>query len=124
MNMKKYLIFGTIALLSFLPTAAALGVNIKNPDTRGEFFVTFGGRQDFGAIILFIIQNILLPLTGIVAMLFIIFGGFRYITSAGDAEAAESGKRMVSNAVIGIVVIALSYTIIATVVNALKAGGS
>jgi len=47
-----------------------------------------------------------------VAVLFLIVGGFWYVTSAGNEETAEKGKGTVINAIIGIVIIILSYVII------------
>ena len=45
-------------------------------------------------------------------LLFLIIGGFWYITAAGNEETAEKGKGTVINAIIGIVIIILSYVII------------
>lgn len=47
-----------------------------------------------------------------IAVLFLIIGGFWYITSAGNEETAEKGKGTAINAIIGIVIIILSYVII------------
>ncbi len=47
-----------------------------------------------------------------VAVLFLIIGGFWYITSAGNEETAEKGKGTAVNALIGIVIIILSYVIV------------
>ncbi len=47
-----------------------------------------------------------------IAVLFLIVGGFWYITSAGNEETAEKGKNTAINAIIGIVIIVLSYVII------------
>ncbi len=47
-----------------------------------------------------------------VAVLFLIVGGFWYITSAGNEETAEKGKNTAINAIIGIVIIVLSWVII------------
>lgn len=52
-----------------------------------------------------------------VAVLFLIIGGFWYITSAGNAETAEKGKNTAINAIIGIVIIILSYVIVNVVTN-------
>ena len=46
-----------------------------------------------------------------IAVLFLIIGGFWYITSAGNEETAEKGKGTVINAIIGLVIIVLSYVI-------------
>ncbi len=63
--------------------------------------------------------NIALSLVGIIAVAFLIYGGFRYITSAGNEEAAEGGKKIITNAIIGLVVIIFSYVIVTVIVNAL-----
>lgn len=61
--------------------------------------------------------NWLLALAGLVAVLFLIIGGFWYITSAGNEETAEKGKNTVINALIGIVIIVLSYVIVQVIAN-------
>lgn len=65
---------------------------------------------------------LLLTIAGSAAVLFIIVGGFWYITSAGNEEQAEKGKSTLLNAIIGIVVIVLSYVII-NVVSSFVATG-
>jgi hypothetical protein len=64
--------------------------------------------------------NILLFLAGAIAVLFVIIGGFQYLTSAGNAETAEKGKSTVVNAIIGIVIIILSYVIINAIVGTIN----
>lgn len=93
---------------------------IQNP--AEDYFVTVGGDGSFEAIFTFIIDKIMLPLVGVVSLFFIIVGGFRYITSAGDQEAAEHGKKLVTNSIIGLVVIVFSYIIVKLVVQTI--GGS
>ncbi len=62
-------------------------------------------------LILYVI-NIMLGIAGLIAVLFLIIGGFWYITSAGNEETAEKGKGTVINAIIGIVIIILSYVVV------------
>ena len=64
-----------------------------------------------------IVINWLLGIAFAVAVLFLIIGGFWYITSAGNEETAEKGKGTAINAIIGIVIIILSYVIINVVSN-------
>lgn len=66
------------------------------------------------------IINILLGIAGLVAVIFLIVGGFRYITAGGNEEAAEAGKKAIVNAIIGIVIIILSFVIVRVVANAVK----
>ncbi len=68
------------------------------------------------------IINYLLLLSGSVTVLFLILGGFWYLTSAGNDEQAEKGKKTLLNSVIGLVVILLSYTIVKIVSSTLSLG--
>lgn len=70
--------------------------------------------------------KIMLMVAGSIAVLFIIIGGFQYVTSAGNAEQAEKGRATLVNAIIGIIIIILSYVIINVVVNTVSCtnGGS
>ncbi len=61
--------------------------------------------------------NIALGVTFGIAVLFLIIGGFRYITAGGDTEAATKGKNTVVNALIGIIIVVLSYVIVSAVAN-------
>lgn len=63
---------------------------------------------------------ILLSVTLVIAVLFLIIGGYQYITSAGNEKQAESGKQTVVNALIGIVIIIMSYTIVRVIDNTLS----
>jgi hypothetical protein len=65
------------------------------------------------------IINIALTVAGLIAVLFLIIGGFRYITSAGNEETAEQAKKVITNAIIGVVVIILSFVIVRVISNAL-----
>jgi hypothetical protein len=59
-----------------------------------------------------------------VAVIFLSIGGFRYITAGGNEESAEKGKSSVINALIGIVIIVLSYVIVNVVANLVQGNGS
>lgn len=51
------------------------------------------------------------------AVVFIIVGGYQYVTSAGSEDAAKKGRRTLVYAVIGLVIIILAYVIVQTVYN-------
>jgi amino acid transporter len=59
-----------------------------------------------------------------VAVIFLIIGGFRYITAGGNEESVEKGKSSVINALIGIVIIVLSYVIVNVVANLVQGNNS
>lgn len=50
---------------------------------------------------------------GAIAVIYIIYGGIIYITSAGDQEKTKQARTTVTNAIIGIIIISLSAVILA-----------
>lgn len=52
---------------------------------------------------------------GYVALYFIIWGGFKYITSAGDPQKVTAAKGAITNAVIGLVIVLASVAIVRTI---------
>lgn len=58
------------------------------------------------------IANAFLVLVGVVASIYLVFGGVRYIMSQGDESQAEKAKLTILYAVIGIVIIGLSAAIV------------
>ena len=61
----------------------------------------------------------MLAISGTVTVLFLILGGFWYLTAAGNEEQVEKGKKTLINAVIGLVVITLSFAIVKIVTSTL-----
>lgn len=72
------------------------------------------GAQNIGDFIIAII-NVLLGLLLAISVLFIIIGGYQYVTSAGKEDQAKAGRRTVTYAVIGVAVAILSYMIVRVV---------
>ncbi|MHB8870897.1 MAG: pilin [Candidatus Doudnabacteria bacterium] len=70
------------------------------------------------------VLNILLGVAFLVAVLFLVIGGFRYITSAGNEEVAGKGRATIINALIGVVVIILSYVIVQVVARTVTTTGN
>jgi hypothetical protein len=85
-------------------------VNTVNPATQVTVYCSAGD-------LLTAVLNILFGFTGAVAVIFIIIGGFQFITSRGNDEQAEKGRKTLTNALIGLVVVVLAATIVRIVVN-------
>jgi hypothetical protein len=58
------------------------------------------------------VVNVLSVVVGIVAVIMIIIGGFRYITSGGKQESVTAAKNTILYAVIGLVIVALAQVIV------------
>ena len=54
----------------------------------------------------------LVMLAGVALFIMLLIGGFKYLTSGGDAKKAESGRSTIMWAIIGLVVMISSYAII------------
>ena len=63
------------------------------------------------------VVNVLGILVGIAAVIMIMVGGFKYITSGGDSGSLASAKNTVIYAVIGLVIVALSQGIVRFVLD-------
>lgn len=62
--------------------------------------------------------NVLLFIIGTLAVIMIIFGGLKYVTSRGEASEITSARNTILYAVVGLVVAILAYAIVDFVVNA------
>jgi len=64
-----------------------------------------------------VILKYLLYFAGAVAVVFVVVGGYQYITSGGNEESAEKGKKTLINASLGVVAVVLAYAIITVITN-------
>ncbi len=58
------------------------------------------------------IINLFSVLVGVIAVVMIIVGGFRYITSGGDSGNVSTAKNTILYAIVGLVIVALSQFIV------------
>lgn len=56
--------------------------------------------------------NIMLFIVGFLAVVMIVFGGIRYVTSAGDQNRVTAAKNTIMYSIIGLVIAVLAYAII------------
>ncbi len=63
----------------------------------------------------FTVINWVLSATFAFAVIMLIIGGFRYITSAGNEGQAEAAKETITQAVIGLVIVLLAFVIASTI---------
>lgn len=61
----------------------------------------------------------ILGAVGAFALLFFVYGGYVWISSAGAAERVKRGKSVMANTVIGIVVVILAWTIVNFIITSL-----
>jgi len=88
-------------LPNFLMAEAATTVTIENPLNT----------DDFTELVTNFLQW-LLGIAGGVALLMLIYGGVVYISSTGDQQKMESGKRIVTWTIFGLIIILVSFSIL------------
>lgn len=97
-----------------------------NLDAVSEAAEIDGGEQDLRIIIARII-NTALSFLGIIAVIIVLYGGFTWMTSAGNPDKLARAKKILINGLIGLTIIFLSWAITAFVlsalINATGAGG-
>lgn len=65
------------------------------------------------------VLNFLLSIAGTLAVLSIVYGGITYLTAAVDTQRAESAKKIVTYAAIGIIIVLLALTIVKEVATSI-----
>ena len=63
------------------------------------------------------VVNIFSIIVGIIAVIMIIYGGFKYITSGGDSGNVSGAKNTLIYAIVGLIIVALAQFIVRFVLN-------
>lgn len=75
----------------------------------------FGQESIFTTVV-----NILLFLVGAIAVIMLIYGGIKYVTSGGAQDQVTSAKNTIMYAIVGIVVALLAFAVVNFVVGGLS----
>ena len=109
--MKKILLATAFMTLAYARLATAQ----TNPSD--DLFVDLGNNsfENLASVI----ASFLIGLCGIVAVLYLIIGGYQYLTSGANPDLAKRGAKTVTHAIIGLIIVILSYIIVQVVVSSL-----
>jgi hypothetical protein len=66
------------------------------------------------------IVNLIALVAGLIAFVYLVYSGFMYITAAGNEKNAEAGQKGITWAIIGIVIIFLSWAIVRAITSTLS----
>ena len=121
-NLKKILltVVASSALLvpALVPAVALAQVDTTNLCSGANLNVTSGsGCDTTGATssvnnLLTTILNIFSIVVGVTAVIFIILGGLKYITSGGEAANITGAKNTILFAIVGLVIVAFAQVIV------------
>ncbi|HBB03043.1 MAG: hypothetical protein US89_C0001G0008 [Candidatus Peregrinibacteria bacterium GW2011_GWF2_38_29] len=83
----------------------------------GAVDASTGGSGDLRSLAITII-NYVLGFLGLIAVAMVIYGGITYVTAAGEQGKVDSAKKIIMYAVVGLIIVILSYAIVSTVLKA------
>lgn len=92
---------------------AATGGSAANTCAGGDTTITNSINKIAGQVV-----NIISIIVGVIAVIFIIYGGFKYITSGGDSGKVSEAKNALIYAIIGLLVVAIAQAIVRFVLTA------
>ncbi len=101
-------VYGVMALSVVSAKAALIDPNDQPTDVMSGDF-----RTNVVSII-----NYILGFLGLITVAFIIYAGFLMVTAGGEDEALGKGKKIITWAGVGIIVILLSYGIVNVIIGA------
>ena len=130
--MKKFIaLLSCCFLVLFIPApifaasicdSGAPGCTCEVKDAAGKAIASDVPSLACFAPIISNVINFLFMFLGATALIFLIYGAIRFVVSGGDQKALQSARGTMTYAVIGLVLILLSYVIINTVTTALGLG--
>lgn len=68
------------------------------------------------------VSKLMLALLGTAAFAMFVYGGLVFLTSAGNQERVTSGRRILTNAALGILVVLIAWSLVNLVVTVISAG--
>lgn len=101
--------------------AGAQGIDLTDPDALldSEFSDATGlGDADLKTTIGNII-NVVLGFLGVIAVVIVLFGGFKWMTAGGNDEKVQEAKKLLIAGVIGLAIIFSAYAITSFVLTSL-----
>lgn len=111
----------SVSGLIFASSQPALAQNAKSDLCAGANAATGGsGCGDTSGTINKTIRNIVnlfSSIIGIIAVIMIMVGGFRYITAGGEAGKISGAKTTITYAIVGLVIVALAQSLVRFVLN-------
>ncbi len=108
--------YAPYAILALPATVSAATVNL-GLDANVEQALGLG-TQDVRVTIARII-NVAMGLLGIIAVVIVLYGGFLWMTAAGNEDRVDKAQKMIVAGIIGLAIILSAYAIARFVVNSL-----
>jgi hypothetical protein len=128
---KKFLSLSVIAIAVIIMPFATFASNSTTPTTTPKAQNIQGnlgifGKQAFGTdqprdirIIVGSVISSIIGILGILLTIYLLYGGFKWMTANGDDKQVEDAKAIIRNAVIGLAIIMTSYALTQFIIQSL-----
>lgn len=112
-HLQKFGYASLASMFAVTQTFAALSFDTQNADTLkgGDGTDGAGGIMDLIASFLGFVT--------LIAVVYCLWAGFQILTAGGDEEKVKTGRKIIIQVIIGIVVMWLAYSIVNMVIGAL-----
>lgn len=128
--MKKFLIiFSVLFFFSFVffgnsgLAESAFDTNLKNTATETGHVDSSGGGKSIDQVIQAVISTVL-SFLGVGFLILMIYGGYVWMIARGNEQEVTKAKSIITNAIIGLIVVLSAYAISYFVVSSFGAGDS
>ncbi len=108
-----------IVILSFFLLAVLTFplIFVQAQDQGGEGFKNPLQCETIAVCLKAVLNNIILPPLGIIAIIAIVWGGVQYIIAAGEESKIEKAKKTITYAIIGLIFVGLAAVIVNFIVT-------
>ena len=106
---------------TLVPVASAACSTPQECAKQGVESAKTGGENTNEKDVIQSIVNLLLYITGAVAVIMIVIGGIKYVTSGGDSSQTKSAKDTILYAVVGLIIAIIAYAVVNFVIGAFVA---
>jgi Zn-dependent protease with chaperone function len=115
MKSNKKMLVMFFVVISFVLSTVVFAEPKNLGDAKVSMWTT-GAAADFSIVtdhknVLVVIINTLMSLMGIIFISLMIYGGYLWMTARGNEEKVEKSKKLITAAVIGLVVVLSAYVI-------------
>ncbi len=117
--MKLKQVFATLGVLSMLLPSVAMAQIITSQDLGIQYGAATGLGQQGVRVTIARIIRVAMGLLGIVAVVIVLIGGFKWMTAGGSEDGATEGKQWIFSGIIGLAIILSAYALATYVINSL-----
>ena len=108
-----------LAISSFTPIVSS--VNAVDDVGGGALIAKPDGAPEDMTKVMTTVVNVALYVIGALSVIMLIYGGIRYVTSAGESASVAAAKNTIMYSIIGVIIALLAYAIVNFVITNITA---